>query len=1137
MRWPSSLARTQTLRGSRCALAAIVCVAMATACSAAEPISIGVAIDRDSLVYGPGETLRLRVEAQPPGVEPGGAFDFEVALATGRSGPVIWRGESTRESLPAEGGASIEIEAPLPKDEGIVRVLLRATRPAGFTKRFMPSAAAKPIAERSFQVLVLDPARRPGVPSDWRESHALQPASPRWRDRLPTWTSWRRLSWIEGGSPGSLQGGPTRVAGSSMVELPPAATPEEADWQAYPLPVTRPGRTCLVEVELDLAPRGPGSAPSQACLVVLDADSAGALRPLGEGVVVEAPRWNAPAGPTTVRLTCFPRTNAPLLVVANPSPRAPLRYGAVRVLQSSDETPATEASPRCVALDWSRGELAELVGASVDLAGDRDLASSYEAATIAAERVALAGATAAVVSIDPIDVPHADHPRDLPVVDPLALTLAEFERRGLGLIVTLRPRCADRTAAPWVSSRGKPLADSQSPLDPAAQRELAAAMDRLVARCGASPALAGVAVRLGSDELLAGDEWGFDGETVDRFLASMSKRWPAGFERSPATHAAAIESNAAEDWARYRYTQVAQVFGDWRSKASAARPHGAGFVALGSVELLADTAKPRLARNSGIEALLRARGLIAADAGGGALPIASPRALALDSPLAELARGPWLAQEIRQELDAARPAEPATAAELIASTTAVHLRGSGPLLDGDSNAPDLVIACVTAPLGGDQAMLAESIADGAPMTVVDATAARAGLLDDRAVATRRLMASLPARAVSPNATTPASRGRDVALEAYETADATVVLAVNTTPWQTEAQATLNTPTRSLATILGDPGDGQRNEWYEAGSHAVQVSLAPYEAIAWRFASRGVEPEGVRERFPAAALAELQSRVSDARSRDLTRRRDYQRAPNPSFESIDALGGPIGWRVVGSTVPPETGDKQPRDGARTLVVSSSAGRGVVCEPFPLPSTGQLAATFSTRAGELSPNAELRLAIEEVGGPYRVETRVPVGRLAGADGDEWRSVLFAVDDLPVDPHGRIRLRFTLDSDGQVEVDDLRLEDLMLPLEEYAEDQRSQKLALVKLSHAAETALADGRLGDARRLIDSYWSRFVVECFPPLETPPTVAANDDAAGGPEPVAPQTAEAPAAEPDDEGQTPGSITSRVKRLLWRPWR
>jgi hypothetical protein len=194
---------------------------------------------------------------------------------------------------------------------------------------------------------------------------------------------------------------------------------------------------------------------------------------------------------------------------------------------------------------------------------------------------------------------------------------------------------------------------------------------------------------------------------------------------------------------------------------------------------------------------------------------------------------------------------------------------------------------------------------------------------------------------------------------------------------------------------------------------------------------------------------------------------------------------------------------------------------VCEPFPLPSTGQLAATFSTRAGELSPNAELRLAIEEVGGPYRVETRVPVGRLAGADGDEWRSVLFAVDDLPVDPHGRIRLRFTLDSDGQVEVDDLRLEDLMLPLEE----------------HAAETALADGRLGDARRLIDSYWSRFVVECFPPLETPPTVAANDDAAGGPEPVAPQTAEAPAAEPDDEGQTPGSITSRVKRLLWRPWR
>jgi hypothetical protein len=636
---------------------------------------------------------------------------------------------------------------------------------------------------------------------------------------------------------------------------------------------------------------------------------------------------------------------------------------------------------------------------------------------------------------------------------------------------------------------------------------------------------------------LPGDEWGFDNETVDRFLASMSKRWPEGVERSPAAHAAAIQANAGADWTRYRHEQVAQVFGDWQSRVTAARPQGTGLLVLGSVELLADNAKPRLARNAGIEALLRARGVLAAESGQGALAIASPRALALDSPLAGVARGPWLAQEIRQELDAARPTERATAVELDAPTIAVRLRGSGPLLDGKEDAPDVVVQCVAAPLGGDQALLAESIGEGAPTTLVDATAARAGLLDSRAVQTRRLLASLPRSADTRHATTPASRGRDVTLEAYEAGDSTVVLAVNTTPWQTEALATLTTPARSLATVVGDASEGLRNEWYEAGSHAVQVSLGPYEAIAWRFANLGVEPEGVRERFPATALAELEARVRDTQSRDRTRRRPYEAAPNPSFESLDALGGPIGWRIVGSTVPPESGDEQPRDGVRTLVVPSTAERGVVCKAFALPATGQLAATFWTRAGELAPDAELQLAIEQVGGPYRVETRVPLGRLAGEEGDAWRPVLFAIDDLPLDPQGRMRLRFTLRGEGEVEVDDLRLEDLMLPLEEYADDQRSQKLALVKLSHAAETALADGRLGDARRLVDGYWSRFLVEYFPPLEAPPSVATNDPGADDRDANPARTAEATSPEAAGEGGAAGSITDRVKRLFWRPWR
>ncbi|MGL4511627.1 MAG: hypothetical protein ACRCT8_00940 [Lacipirellulaceae bacterium] len=1122
MRWQPSLALKQSQPGWRCALAAVALLAFRLGAYAAEVQPLRVALDRTTLVYPPGDALKLTIDATPPGVEPGGAFDFEVALGAGRDGALTWRGETTRETLSPDGRQSIDVVVPLPIDEGVYRVVLRATRPAGFTKRFMPSAAGKPLAERSFQVLVVDPARRPGVPSEWRESHALNPASPRWRDRLPTWTTWRRLSWIEGGAPGSLPGGPARVAGSPLVELPPAPTPGDAHWQAYPLPVTKPGATCLVEVELDFAQRSASAPLSTACLAVFDADTGGALRPLGEGVVVEAPRWNAQGSPTVVRLACRPRTNTPLLVVANPNVRAALRYGAVRVLQASSESPTPTGAGRHVALDWRGDDLPTAVGASLDPSGEPDLASHFEAATIAAERVALAGATTALV---PIDAASCGYPAnnattsaagdDLPAIDPLAITLAEFDRRGLAVVPVIRFE-ADRSV-----------------LEPPAQQDLAAAMDRLVTRCESSPAFAGVAVRLGGDELLRGDDEGYDTATVDRFLATLSKRWPEGAARSPDAHAAAIRAGAADEWARYRYAQCLAVQAPWRSRVEGARPDGVGLLAIGAVDLLASGATPRLARGSGVEELLRSRGVIAAEAGGGSLPIAAPRAVALAAPLADYARGPWLAQEVRQELEAAFSRGPSTSVELTATPLKVRLLRSGPLIDGAADAPDLTVACVAAPMGADQQALAETIAAGCPATVIDATAARAGLIDARCVESRRLLASLTRGVVdAPGLTTPASRGRDVTIEAYSTPDATFIVAVNTTPWSAEAQATINTPQRCLATSIGAATASADGEWYEAGSHAVQMALAPHQAIAWRFASKGIEPGGVRERFPAAAGAELGARIDDVKSRDRTRRRPYDAAPNPSFESIDALAGPVGWRVDGSTEPPLTGDKAAKEGTRTLVVPSTSSAGIACEPFPLPATGQLAATFWARGRDLSPDAELQLSIEQDGGPYRVETRVPAAQIGAGSGDAWQPVLFAVGDLPLDAAGKIRLRFAVRGEGSVEVDDLRLEDLMLPLEEYAADLRTQKLALVKLSLAAETALAEGRLGDARRIVDGYWARFVTEHFPPQERAAEVAAKVD----PQPVE-QTADAAEPTPSGDAESPSSITERMKRLLWRPWR
>ena len=348
--------------------------------------ALRVVIDPESRIFSPSDEFQFDIEVDPSEIGAGVAFELNVSLADEFGGDTVWEGEAERIEAPSEGVAKASLSIPLPSEEGVYRVELRATRTSGFANRFI-RGGAKTLAEREFQVLVFDPQREVGAPASWREEYAFNPASPRWRDRLQDWADWRRLPWIDRTVLSSLPGGARRDASGAFMSLPEQATDGKAHWQAYILPNDRPGEARVVEIEW------PTDEAQQLLISLFDRTGSDELQPLCEPVIVETPRWGATGEERVTRLVCWPQTREPLLVIANPQTNSPARYGRIRLLAPEGRIQQTEAQ-RLVMLDWTRSDPIRSVGLSRN-----DLRSQFLAAERIADRVQLSGANGAVIDV------------------------------------------------------------------------------------------------------------------------------------------------------------------------------------------------------------------------------------------------------------------------------------------------------------------------------------------------------------------------------------------------------------------------------------------------------------------------------------------------------------------------------------------------------------------------------------------------------------------------------------------------------------------------------------------------------------------------------------------------------------------
>ncbi len=116
-----------------------------------------------------------------------------------------------------------------------------------------------------------------------------------------------------------------------MVQLGPGGTAPNISWEAYPLPINRPGVAHVLEIEY------PSDVPQAMGISLIEPNAAGAVMPIGldSGIYVSDEDAASPAQMARHRVIFWPRTKAPLLLITNRRQGARAVYGKITVLSTA----------------------------------------------------------------------------------------------------------------------------------------------------------------------------------------------------------------------------------------------------------------------------------------------------------------------------------------------------------------------------------------------------------------------------------------------------------------------------------------------------------------------------------------------------------------------------------------------------------------------------------------------------------------------------------------------------------------------------------------------------------------------------------------------------------------------------------
>ncbi len=582
---------------------------------------LGVEFEKQHLIFEPGELFRVSIQPKLTGLATKAAnCRVKVVLAgsTGVGARAIYS-KSVPFKLDENGSAAapIELEIPVPKQEEVYDMMLEL-EPVWYQASF---ASKSNSIKRSVQFIVLDERLEAADPQRrWRQVSVADPAD-FGHSEAAAWNQIPKLGRTGRSSLGNELRSPTIVGQETLVTL------GAGGWQAIPLTVGKLGEPHVVELEYV------SGREIAVGLSLLQPDASGEIPLYGFDSGIFTPdslvtRESKSSIPQTIehhRITVWPNTKTPYLLVANRHANQSVTIGKVRVFAGPTELPARELkstqrnsrklmafyeSPlfaeNFASLAQTDDEIAEplddwrmfYIGASRLI--EYLKANSYRGAFIT---VACDGS-----SIYPSNylasTPKHDNGtffksgQDPIRKDVLEMLFRMFEREGL----TLVPSLALSSPLPEVESlrgsgaagkvNGFDLVDLNSsvrqqaigdglpvynPLDRQMQQAVTRVVQEIAERYKTQGSFGGIAIVCRPDtySLLPGRQWGYDNLTVTEFIESQSDLTTKQLDEVRAS----LTSAYRKQWTQWRADRMTSWYQDMLSTVRQSVPGGTLYLA------------------------------------------------------------------------------------------------------------------------------------------------------------------------------------------------------------------------------------------------------------------------------------------------------------------------------------------------------------------------------------------------------------------------------------------------------------------------------------------------------------------------------------------------------------------------------
>lgn len=996
------------------------------------------------------------------------------------------------------------------------------------------------VADRKYEIVVVDDQPPASGTTEWQELAQIYPAGASWWDgvgrfRVPSVKTLTPLVSHASKSVGSEEHKRRLSGDSECLVLAPGA------WQAFPLAVSDSGVPHRLTIKV-LADQ-----PQKLVLSIQESASPGDASglKLDSGMVVD--RHAAGQGEAVAHeLIFWPKTAHPYLLVLNVDPAKDAAVaeitlevapGGLTNLHHASQTPSVQ---RLAAIYFDKPLLAENFGAvrRVDSRGHRELDSwrtVLEASTRLADYTQWSGHNAAILTVATqggacypsralSPSPKFDSGTFLsdgsspPIKDLTEVVCREFDRRGLKLILaielegTLPDLVRYESTEPGNGSLFQISEDVQTgispeqpstrrttrynPLDPRVQTALSRVIQELLQRYAQHACFAGVQINL-SDRghfNFAGDRWGYDAASLQRFQRSVGAALPTDVQERQQLFSGALRleflSARSRELAQF-YARLADEVAESRQGAKLLINPSKLLSASASADSFADVGSRTLTASE----MLRGHGIdCAALTANEQICMLRPET---DSPLRAPVARAWAYQLAGDaQLD-----------------TAFRASGSGAILHQTPTGFRLPDFDKVSPLGreGSRTWLfphASQAGDAARRGLVsrlfhaDVQVLASGgwmALMGQETAVRpvlNVLKELPPLCMDDLTCDQASatlRARRI-----EHAGKTYLQLVNNASWHEKVVVQLQAKRQTTLRLLGAVDDQPRI--IPAGQpYILQLPMSPYslagvcvDADDITLASLTSAPEAEVGEQLQRRLAELQ--VCIDRAGELNEQQTLG-LRGGDFEAWDSDGKPTGWTVSTHPSTAVTEERElPRSGNRCVRIDNN-GNGaatawIQSDRIAIPSTGRLALEVWVRSAPGLAQPSVRLSVigrDREGKRFqRWHDFVPASSGGTQIPIDWgrRPLVLLVPDVPNEDLTELQVAVDLIGAGRLWVDDVRVYGMYLHPDE--------QVHLLGQMFLANERMRKGDFSLADQLLDSFWACFLFSYLSPSgsTTGPTAA-----------------------------------------------